>query len=187
MGLGLLREGVNEVIATTSGNAAPMGIIVRAGEPRMVVFRQSHTAGRIEEFGWVIANIIYDPVLFVRTAFEDLPPSFFISITVDGIPMQRLAGAEAYVAFRASVERRTTERLMVRLERLKEELVTPEVHPVNRGFSSVIEATVHATRYLIFRDPELRDWIDHHAAIVRKCGGPRDIEALQLLFSYIDD
>jgi hypothetical protein len=76
---------------------------------------------------------------------------------------------------------------MVRLEPLKEELVTSGFHPVNRGFSSVIEATVHATRYLIFRDPELRSWINHHAAIVRKCGGARDIEALHLLFSYIDD
>lgn len=187
MGLGLLREGVNEVIATTFENAAPMGIIVRDGEARMVVFRQSHTAGRIEEFGWVVANLLFDPVLYVRTAFEDLPPSSFVTITVAGIPMQHLAGAEAYVAFRASVERRTTQRLMVRLDLMKEDLVKSEVHPVNRGFSSIIEATVHATRYLIFRDPELRGWIDHHAAIVRKCGGPRELEALRLLLSYIGD
>lgn len=186
MGLGLLREGVNEVIATTSGNAAPMGIIVRGGDARMVVFRGSHTAERIEEHGWLVGNIIFDPVLFVRTAFEDLPSSFFVDETVDGIPMQRLAGAEAYVAFRAFVERRTTGRLMVRLELLKEELVACRVHPVNRGFSSVIEATVHATRYLLFRDPELQGWIDHHAAVVRKCGGPRELEALQLLLSYLE-
>ncbi|NTU99527.1 MAG: DUF447 family protein [Methanoregulaceae archaeon] len=185
--MGLLREGVNEVIATTRENAAPMGIIIRGGKARMVVFRGSHTAEQIEETGWVIANILFDPVLFVRTAFEDLPPSFFIDVTVDGIPMQRLAGAEAWVAFSASVERKTTERLMVMLTLLKEELVSPELHPVNRGFSSIIEATVHATRYLIFRDPELRSRIDHHAAIVRKCGGPREIEALRLLFSYIGD
>jgi len=187
MGLGLLREGVNEVIATTFGNAAPMGIIVRDSEARMVVFRQTHTAGRIEEYGWVVANILFDPVLYVLTAFEDLPTLSFVDITVAGIPMQHLAGAEGYVAFRASVERRTTERLMVRLEPLKEELITSEVHPVNRGFSSVIEATVHATRYLIYRDPELRVWINHHAAIVRKCGGPRELEALQLLLTYIGE
>jgi hypothetical protein len=187
MGLGLLREGVNEVIATTFGNAAPMGIIVRGNEARMVVFRGSHTAERIEDHGWVVGNIIFDPVIFVRTAFEDLPSSFFIDETVDGIPMQRLADTEAWVAFRVFIERKTTERLMIRLEPLKEELVAPVVHPVNRGFSSVIEATVHATRYLLFRDPELRGWIDHHAAIVRKCGGPRELEALHLLFSYISD
>jgi hypothetical protein len=186
MGLGLLREGVNEVIATTFENAAPMGIIIRGGEARMVVFRGSHTAGRIVDQGWVVANILFDPVLFVRTAFEDLPPSSFVDITVAGIPMQHLAGAEAYVAFHASVERRTTERLMVRLEPLKEELCKPGIYPVNRGFNSIIEATVHATRYLIFRDQELRGWIDHHAAIVRKCGGPREIEALQLLLSYLE-
>jgi len=187
MGLGLLREGVNEVIATTAGNAAPMGIIIRNGKARMVVFRGGHTARRIEEQGWVVANLIFDPVLFVQTAFEDLPPSSFVDETVDGISMQRLAGVEAYVAFRALVERRTTERLMVRLELLKEEMVAPVIHPVNRGFNSVIEATVHATRYLLFRDPELRVWINHYAAVIRKCGGPRELEALQLLLSYLGE
>ncbi|HNI42158.1 MAG TPA: DUF447 domain-containing protein, partial [Methanoregulaceae archaeon] len=34
--MGLLREGINEVIATTCRNAAPMGIIYRNGVARMV-------------------------------------------------------------------------------------------------------------------------------------------------------
>jgi hypothetical protein len=187
MGLGLLREGINEVIATTYLNAAPMGIVFRRGEARMVVYRGSHTAEQIEDRGWVVANFLFDPVLFVKTAFEALPPGFFTPEPVEEMIMQRLAGTEAWAAFRAVVERRTTEALMVRLELLKHEIITPTVHPVNRGFNSVIEATVHATRYQVTGNPELRGWIEHHAGIIRKCGGAREQEALQLLSSYLDD
>jgi hypothetical protein len=187
MGLGLLREGINEVIATTVQNAAPMGITLRNGQTRMIVYRGSHTAGQIEENGWVVANFIFDPVLFVQTAFEDLPLKYFVPETVDGITVQRLADTEAWSAFRAFVERRTSKALMIRLELIREEIKTPVVHPVNRGFNSVIEATVHATRYSMTGNPELRRWIDHHAGIIRKCGGSREQEAWGLLSSYLDN
>ena len=61
--MGLLTEGINEVIATTRFNAAPMGIISRGGELRMMLFHGSHTAANIERDGWVVANFVYDPVL----------------------------------------------------------------------------------------------------------------------------
>jgi hypothetical protein len=187
MGLGLLREGINEVIATTFRNAAPMGITLRNGEARMMVYKGSHTAGQIDNTGWVVANFLFDPILFVRTAFEDLPAEYFVPEMVNGIAMDRLAGTEAWSAFQAFVERRTNEALMIRLELIKEEIVEPVVHPVNRGFNSVIEATVHATRYRRTGNPELRRWIEHHAGIIRKCGGPREQEAWGLLSSYLGE
>ena len=58
------------------------------------------------------------------------------------------------------------------------------VHPVNRGFNSIIDATVHATRYRVNRDPELKKLIDYHIAIVRKCGGKKELAALDLLVQY---
>jgi len=73
--MGLLREGINEVIATTRGNAAPMGIIVREGKLTMVVFRESHTAARLSSDGWVVANFLFDPVVYVKTAFDDRLPA----------------------------------------------------------------------------------------------------------------
>jgi len=57
---------------------------------------------------------------------------------------------------------------------------------VNRGFASVIEATVHATRYLRTHDPKLRELIDHHAGLVRRCGGQREQEALGMLEGYLE-
>ena len=147
MDLGLLRDGINEVIATTFQNAAPMGIICRHGEARMVVYQGSHTAGRIEKDGWVVANFIFDPILYVRTAFEDLPPDFFINENAGGIAVQRLNGAEAWAAYRASVRQRASDALVVDLSLLRQEVIRPVIHPVNRGFNSIIEATVHATRF----------------------------------------
>ena len=185
MGLGLLRDGINEVIATTCRNAAPMGIICRHGTARMVVYRQSHTAERIEADGWVVANFIYDPVLYVRTAFEDLPPGDFLEETAGGMTVQRLAGAEAFAAYGAVIERKTDEALMVNLSLLREEIIAPVIHPVNRGFNSIIEATVHATRVVRTGDENLQHLIRHHARLVQRCGGERELEALDLLMKYL--
>ena len=184
--MGLLRDGINEVIATTRLNAAPMGIICRGPKLRMVVFRSSHTAGLIEEEGWVVANFLYDPLLYVQTAFDDLPAAAFVEEKAEGRTFFRLANAEAWILFDAAVLKRTFETLLIGLEPVREELRSVSFHPVNRGFNSIVEATVHGTRYMRTGDAALAALIDHHSGIVRKCGGPREHEALELLHQYMD-
>jgi hypothetical protein len=184
--MGLLREGINEVIATTWSNAAPMGILLRDGVYRMVLYRGSHTAMNVERWGWVVANIVHDPVLFVRTAFDDLSPSEFAEEEVEGFLVHRLPGAEAWIAFDAAIEKQARESMGVVLTPMKEAVLSMGVSPVNRGFNSVIEAAVHGTRYLWNRDPGLRSLIDHHRALIRRCGGPRELEALGILDGYLE-
>jgi hypothetical protein len=183
--MGLLKSGINEVIATTRYNAAPMGIHYREGTASMVLFSGSNTAGNIERDGWVVANFVHDPVLYVRTAFEDLPRNYFIEEPVLSKAITRLAGADAWAAFSAIVVHRTPESMVVRLTLEKEIIEEVAVHPVNRGFNSIIDATVHATRFRQNQDPELKNLIEYHAGIVRKCGGKREIEALELLNKYL--
>jgi hypothetical protein len=183
--MGLLKPGINEVIATTEFNAAPMGIIFRQGIARMVVFCGSHTAKNIEKNGWMVANFVYDPVLYVKTAFEDLSNDAFLEETVNGRMMHRLKDANAWSAFTTTIEKKTTVALMVTLTLEKEIIEEVSLHPVNRGFNNIIDATVHATRYKVNPDPELKKQIDYHAGIVRKCGGNRELEALELLLGYI--
>jgi hypothetical protein len=183
--MGLLREGINEVIVTTWSNAAPMGIVLRGGVYRMVLFRGSHTAMNVERWGWVVANIVHDPVLWVRTDFSDLPKAAFVEEEVENFLVHRLPEAEAWIAFDAAVERHARESLSVVLTPMKEVVLSPQVHPVNRGYNSVIEAAVHGTRLLWSKDPELRRLIDHHRGIIRRCGGPRELEALELLEGYL--
>ncbi len=185
--MGLIKGGINEVIATTAFNAAPIGIHFRDKKASMILFSGSHTAENIERDRWVVANIIHDPVLYVRTAFEDLPRDAFAEEPVSGRMMYRLAGAEAWVAFTATVERKTHEAMMVRLTQEKEIIEEVAVHPVNRGFNSIIDATVHATRYRVNHETKLRHLIDYHADIVQKCGGKKEIEALELLMRYVGE
>jgi hypothetical protein len=183
--MGLLRGGINEVIATTKFNAAPIGIHYRDKKYQCVLFLGSHTAQNIARDGWVVANFIHDPVLYVKTAFEDLPCDQFIEEPVNGKTMHRLAGADAWVAFTATVEHRTAEAMTVSLAPEKELIEQVAIYPVNRGFNSLIDATVHATRYALTRDAELKKHIDYHAGLVRKCGGKRELEALAMLLGYI--
>ena len=183
--MGLLKSGINEVIATTAFNAAPIGIHYRDKKYRIVLFLGSHTAENIARDGWVVANFIHDPVLYVKTAFEDLPASMFVEEPVNGRTMHRLAGADGWAAFSATVEHRSAETITVSLKPEKERIEEVAVYPVNRGFNSLIDATVHATRYRITRDTELKKLIDYHAGIVRKCGGKKELEALEMLLGYI--
>lgn len=183
--MGLLGEGISEVIATTRCNAAPMGIIRRGGSYSMVIYRGSHTAENVERDGWIVANLVFDPVMYVSTAFGDLPPGAFVEEEAGGIRMQRLREAEAWIAFRAEVERSSPAALGIRLTLLREEVLCAKVRPVNRGFNSVIEATVHATRYRLTQDEELLRLIRHHLAIVRRCGGPGEQEAIRRLRGYV--
>jgi len=139
----------------------------------------------VERWGWVVANIVHDPVLFVRTAFSDLPASEFIEEHVENFLVHRLPEVEAWIAFDAAVEHRARESMTISLSPMKEVTVGPIVHPVNRGFNSIVEAAVHGTRYLWNRDPELRRLIDHHRSLVLRCGGPRELEALGLLDGFL--
>jgi uncharacterized protein len=183
--MGLLKPGINEVIATTARNAAPIGIHFRDNRIYMILFKGSHTFENIQRDGWVVANFVQDPILYVRTAFEDLPPESFIDETIGDLTMQRLNGADAWAAFTASIERTTPESIIVALSLRKEIIEDLVFHPVNRGFGNLIDATVHATRYGENRDPALKQLSDYHAGIIRKCGGKRELAALDLLMRHI--
>jgi len=180
-----MRDGINEVIATTAMNAAPVGIIARAGSLRAALYLTSHTAALVERDHWLVANLTHDPVLYVQAAFSDLAPQAFTQFKAGGVDMCRLVDAEAWAAFSVEVVRRSGATLLVDLIPIAEEIHDLQVYPVNRGFSSVIEATVHATRYCITRDPWLKQLIDHHCSVVRRCGGPRELEAVALLTGEI--
>ncbi|WP_067049930.1 DUF447 domain-containing protein [Methanofollis ethanolicus] len=183
--MGFLNEGINEVIATTGGNAAPMGIICRNGTLSMVLFRGSHTEANIRTNGWVVANLTHDPVVWVRTAFDDLPLDAFTPLEAGGRRVERLKECEAWAAFAATVEHETAETAFVTLSPLGEGVVGQVLRAHNRGFAGIVEAAVHGTRYVLSRDPALKALIDHHLAIVRKCGGPREREAAAVLEEYI--
>jgi hypothetical protein len=58
--------------------------------------------------------------------------------------------------------------------------------PVHRGLNNIIEATVHATRFILNEDPELARFIRHHGELVLRCGGEQDKRAMRLLYEYVN-
>lgn len=183
--MGLLRDGINEVIATTHLNAAPIGIINRDEKISAMLYSGSHTYENVIRGGWLVANFTFDPVTYVKTAFGDLPEDAFQEMDIGGQSMYRLKDVEAWAAFSAEIAGRSEKGITVRLTPIKEEVISAEIHPVNRGFGNLIDATVHATRYMMNRDPGLEKMIRHHMKIVRKCGGKRELEALTFLEEII--
>lgn len=180
--MGLLGEGITEVIAVTKDNAAPMGIIVKQGmSPRMVLFKGSKTVANILGYGWVTANFVSDCYLYPQYAFSDVATEDLAEVFVGGTMMQRLLLADAWMAFQVTLLHETEKTCYVELLPVAAEYVREYSHPINRGFNSVIDATVHATRYVYTKDDRLRDLIEYHLGIIAKCGGQREREAGKLL------
>lgn len=183
--MGLIKEGINEVIATTHLNAAPIGIINRGDKLSTFLYSGSHTYYNVIKYGWLVANFTFDPVIYVKTAFGDLPEDSFHEININGRKMHRLKETEAWAAFRTEITGKSEKGITARLMPLKEEIISAKIHPVNRGFGNLIDATVHATRYMMNHDSELEKQIQYHTNIVRKCGGKRELEALSILEEII--
>ncbi len=170
-------EGINEVIAVTAGkglNAAPIGIIVddAHGNTARARLFPSHTRENIENGSPMWANVCFDAVLFVISAFEDPAEEFYTSIDP---PI--LKGSAAYCKFECSLE---GSKAILRFAEGK--ILNRPLRAVNRGFNAIIEATIHATRYATNR--ALEEKIRYCGTIVEKCGSKREKEAYRLLLEY---
>lgn len=181
-----LRPGISEVLATTRGprgrpHAAPMGFRRLGGRATAVLYKPSETLANVEATGRLVANVVDDPLLFVEAAFRDLGRGRFVGTRHGPV----LRGASAWVACAARRAREEEERTTFRLAPVAGRVVRTGLRAPNRGFHGVLEATVHATRYVIFRDPALLRKIRELEPVVRKCGGPRERRAWERLQSFL--
>ncbi|MFB6297016.1 MAG: DUF447 domain-containing protein [Salinirussus sp.] len=62
------------------------------------------------------------------------------------------------------------------------------VPTTNRGYGAVVEATVAASRLGVpaYDDATLRDRLDYFADVIERCGGPREVEALDRLEELVE-
>ncbi|MGZ4907437.1 MAG: DUF447 domain-containing protein [Halobacteriota archaeon] len=180
----MLGDGISEVIATTHGeriNAAPMGVVNR-NFLYIRMYKSSHTFLNVKQNGQLVANLVLDPRLYVKAAFDDLESSCFYDD--DGSPV--LKAAYAWVEFACSVRDGSAQRnTIVRLRPVRSKILDRPIVPVNRGFNAVIEATVHATRYHALQDPKYLELIDYYGSIVTRCGGQQELQAFKLLKTYV--
>ncbi|MFQ6055501.1 MAG: DUF447 domain-containing protein [Methanosarcinales archaeon] len=182
-----IGEGISEVIVTTISlqkipNAAPIGIIRRNNKTFCKVFKNSHTYDNIKATKLLVANIVYDPILFVQSAFTDLDSAEFKKLPDIKIPI--LKNANAWILFFCEYKEKY-KAMIVDLNPLNAKFITPSIRAVNRGFNAVIEATIYGTRYKVFKNKKCFDWIDYYNKIVIKCGNSKDKKAMEMLYDFL--
>ena len=123
------------------------------------------------------ANFVSDSLLYPKYAFSDAAPEELAS---DG-EYQYLKAADAWILFKAEVTNETEATYLVDLTEVKTEILRPGIRRVNRGFDAVIDATVHATRYIRTEAPDLKEKILYDFDLIRKCGGKQEQEAKKIL------
>jgi hypothetical protein len=186
-----IGEGISEVIVTTKSaagkpNAAPIGIITTVDDDgarahQVKLYRGSQTLANVLETDTLAANVTTDAVLFIETAFDDLPQEYFTEFF--GIPVLR--EATAWIIFTSELVEERPQYLRFQLCPQAGEINRKEVKAINRGLNAVIEATVLATRLRITKEERereaMRKEMERYAAIVAKCGGWREREAMGML------
>ena len=141
---------------------------------------KSKTLDNIIEKPKACANIVDDTILFVQSALSDIGHEKFDF--VEGFPV--LKGVLGWIIFDCRIKKGENISV-VELVAVKSKILQRKIKPINRGANAVIEATVHATRYVVLKEQKYLDRIDHYNTIVRKCGGPGEKKAMKLLYDLI--
>ena len=184
-----IYEGISETIVTTmqdwSPNAAPIGIIRKGGRIFIKLFKGSTTYYNVSSEGYLVANVINDPIIFVRSTFSNLKESDFSFVSVSGRKFPVLKDALSWVVFECSNMKKSNEVLIAELFPIQTHINRSPVRAPNRGFNAVIEAAVHATRYQLAHDEKYLKLIRAYSAIVSKCGGKREKNAINMLNEFL--
>lgn len=160
-------------------NAAPIGIIKKGGKLFARIYN-STTLENVQANPAAAANIVDDPVLFVRSGLSDVEPERFEFS--DGFPV--IKQALGWIVFDCTFRKGETISI-VEMTPVRGQINRRVIKPVNRGFNAVIEAAIHATRYAVMKEPEYLKQIQDCRTIVQKCGGAREKEAMSLLYKLI--
>lgn len=160
-------------------NAAPMGLH-RKNSRLFARIYSSRTLENIIEKPVLAANIVDDPVLFVKSSLSDLEPERFEF--ANGFPV--LKDALGWILFDC-VCKKGNKISVAELSPVEGRINSKKIQPVNRGFNAVIEAAIHATRYVSLKEEKYLECIEYYSSIVQKCGGAREKDAMQLLYELI--
>ena len=186
-----ISAGISETIVSTgldTPNAAPIGIIRKNKKIFVRIFKGSQTGENLVREGVLVANVVYDPLLLVRSTFFDIESSEFDFVDIGGKKFPVLKSAISWVAFRCTNLKDTEQTVVSDLiplgagfcEANKRAIPAP-----NRGFNAVLEATVHATRYKLSGDEKYLELIRHYETLASKCGGESEKKAMKLLYEVV--
>jgi len=179
-----IHEGISEVILSTVShegvpNAAPIGLHLKDGKFFAKIYN-SKTLDNILGNRTAAANIVDDPFLFVQSALSDIESDKF-EFTYKFPVLKDVMG---WIMFDCRC-RKGEKISVVELTPVRSKILRRKIMPVNRGFNAVIEATVHATRFVVLKEQQYLDHINYYNTIVQKCGSQGDKDAMKLLFDLI--
>lgn len=178
-------RGVTESVVATEGpngnwNVAALGL--HAGDPVTArTWGRTRTRLNFDRRDGGVIQFVRDPVAFTRAALD---------VYERDEPVLECAQAWA----RVEVEHVTTgddggtEWAEWELHPVESAVLERSVTPVNRGFSAVVEATVAASRLGVasYDEATLRRRLSYFEAVVERCGGPREREAMARIGSLTD-
>ncbi|MHC1624337.1 MAG: DUF447 family spectrin-like domain-containing protein, partial [Candidatus Methanospirareceae archaeon] len=99
--------------------------------------------------------------------------------------MPVLKKANAWIVFTTVLTEESSEYFRFQLQSREVKINKKEVKAINRGRNAVIEATVLATRLDLAKDKQekemMRKQMKLYEEIVKKCGGRREKEAIEIL------
>lgn len=185
-----IGRGITETIATTISsekkgsekrfNAAPVGLVNKE-VIYVEIFKESHTHENLIETGKIGINIVYDPVIFVESTFDDLKDNDYCII--DGFPFIK----ESYAVLKFSVvqieDKKLSSRFLLRL--LFRKIRKTGLIGINRGFNLLLELLILASRRKITN--RYKEIYPVYSPVIRKCGDERVIKALELLENMIKE
>lgn len=184
-----MYEGISETIVTTSNgwtpNAAPMGIIRKNDKLYIRLFKGSVTYENVLADKFLVANVTFDPMLFVMSTFTDIEDAAFEQTTFCSRTLYPLKAALCWVAFECISTKITSDALVAELVPAHAYLKSHMMKAPNRGFNGVIECCIHATRYKLTGDEKYLKLIKAYGEIVEKCGGDADKDALKKIYEFL--
>lgn len=186
-----ILKGISETIVSTgldTPNAAPIGIIRKNQKTFVRIFKGSRTGENLVRERVLVANVVYDPLLLVRSTFFDIESSEFDFVDIGGKKFPVLKSAISWVAFRCTNLKDMEQTVVSDLIPLGAgfcETNRRAIPAPNRGFNAVLEATVHATRYQITGEEKYLEFIQHYESLASKCGGDREKKAMKLLYEVL--
>jgi len=190
-----LSNGINEIIAVTTNpdntaNAAPIGLH-KQGNKLQIHLYKNQTRENIKHTKHLTANITHNPILIVTSALSKLDQKEYTKIEYQQEKYPILENSDAWILFKAEERDNnttnptptipTTPTIFI-LEPLTNAVNREKSQVINRGSNAVIEASIHATRYVLNHNQKQLNQIKYYNKIVNKCGTPQDNKAMKTLY-----
>ena len=131
------------------------------------------------------ANITHNPILIVTSALSKPDQKEYTRIEYQQEKYPILENSDAWILFKAEeTDNNTTNPTPTTftLQPLTNTVNREKNQAINRGSNAVIEATIHATRYVLNHNQKQLNQIKYYNKIVNKCGTPEDNDAMKILY-----